>query len=150
MSQLKYDKPLQVSIKPSRYLRLYTGLIHLLALGVIFLPMALPIGLRLVVIAVIIVSYFRSREQQTSSYTGLLKRQDNRHWLWLDAQGNERELSFKSGAIILPRLMVLNFTLPSGKAISWSFFPDSCDEQQLRQLRIFLRYSTADTASHVV
>jgi hypothetical protein len=121
-----------------------------MALLVTLLPMALPTGLRLLVIVVIIVSYFRSLAQQTGDYTGLLKLQDNRHWVWLDAQGNEQELSFKSGAIILPRLMVLNFTRPSGKTISWSFFPDSCDQQQLRQLRIFLRYSTADTASHVV
>lgn len=38
----------------------------------------------------------------------------------------------------------------TGKKISWCLYPDNADDELFKKLRIYLRYSTAETASETV
>lgn len=146
MSQIKFDKPLQIKLRLSSYYLLYNKLIHLLALVSLLLPYALAPWLRACLLLVVIFSFIRSVNASRQQYTGQLHLIEKLNWLWI-VNNNEQPMVFDSGAIILTNILVMNFTSDKGKKQAWCFFPDSGDEELFRLLRIYLLYSTAETGS---
>ena len=150
MSQIKFDKPLQINLNPSLYYGLYIKVVHGLALAVLLLPFDISYLVRILLAIFIILSFFRTRKKLEQDYVGKLQLIDGSRWLWLVDKTNKQQLMFDSGAIITTKLVVLNFMTRAGKKVSWCFYPDSGDDELFRQLRIYLRYSTAETSSEIV
>ena len=150
MSQIKFDKPLQINLSPSVYTCLYVKLVHGLALIVLLLPYNISFWVRIILLLIIMLSFLRTTNMLRQCYIGQLQLTNENQWLWVTNNNNEQRLVFTSGAIITSKLVVLNFIAATGKRISWCFFPDSGNDELFRQLRIYLRYSTAETASETV
>lgn len=150
MSQIKFDKPLQINLSPSVYTCLYVKLVHGLALVVLLLPYNISFWVRIILLLIIVLSLLRTMKNMQQRYIGQLRLTNENQWLWVTNKNNEQRLVFTSGAIITSKLVVLNFIAATGKKVSWCFFPDSGNDELFRQLRIYLRYSTADTGSEIV
>ena len=123
---------------------------HGLALAVLLLHFEISYSVRTLLAVIITLSFFRARNKVRQNYVGNLLLNDGRQWLWLVNKNYEQQLLFNSGAIIATKLVVLNFTSSTGKKVNWCFFPDSGNDELFRQLRIYLRYSTAETGSDIV
>lgn len=150
MSQIKFDKPLRINLNPSVYTCLYVKLVHGLALVVLLLPYNVYFWVRIILLLIIVLSLIRTMKNMQQRYVGQLRLIDGNKWLWVTNKNNEQRLVFTSGAIITSKLVVLNFMAATGQKVSWCFFPDSGNDELFRQLRIYLRYSTAETDSETV
>lgn len=132
---------LLLELSPSRYLLAYLLLLHgATAISVMFYP--LPVGwLALAVLLVLWHGWYSCRR---------LNNPANPHWIshfeysnrgfWIAGYAGVRGV-YVAGATVWGWLVVINLVgLDDGCRYTLRLFPDSCADQQLRRLKVFLRH----------
>jgi hypothetical protein len=149
MSQIKFDKPLQINLRFSAIHIFYLCLLHCLAILTLLLPFDLNLLLRSILAGYVIASLYVCFSRAKSNYSGCLQYLETDNWIWL--KGNkEYKLRLLTETIISSELVILIFSDTSERKHYRVLFPDSTDKETFRRLRILLRHSTADTHSSPV
>lgn len=146
MSQIKFDKPLQISLIFSQQHKLFLFIIHLLAAILLLLPFDFHLALRLLLIAYVSLSCYFTYTNTSCRYEGELRYTENNNWLWIN-ENKEKRMAMQNGTILHPQFLILNFINEEGRAYNWILFPDSIDKETFRKIRIVIRHSTAETIS---
>jgi len=146
--------PLVLEPGISRYLILYLVVIHTLALAVVAAPLNIPLALRLGIALVIVLSFiwqwYRNREHDPAGIHRLVWEVDDDWTLWCNDStelvGQLRPDSYESIWLVILRLQ-----LQQGGRRTVVILPDMLDRQSFRRLRVRLRQarladSGADTA----
>jgi len=137
-----YASPLVLEPGASRYLILYFIIIHSLALCVVVMPLNLPLALRLGIALLIVTSFIRqwrrTREYAPKSICRLVWEVDDDWTLWCNDStelvGQLRPDSYESTWLVILRLR-----LQQGGWRTVVILPDMLDRQSFRRLRVRLR-----------
>lgn len=128
--------PAVFELKPSRQLRGYlTGLLALAAVALFIADLAM--GWRMVGLAALALGTFVSLRPRTAAR--LRCHEDGRLELW--DRGAWRETAPQAGMVVLPGLTVLRLRPEGlGRSLSVVALPDSLPAEELRRLRVWLRW----------
>ena len=146
MSQIKFDKPLQVKLTFSTQHKVFLCLLHAAAIIVLLLPFNLHIGIKLLCIGYVIFSFIYIWYRTKNTCAGYLKYVDENSWLWANDNCDYR-LQFRNGIILFPWFVLLIFVDDKNRKRAWLLFPDSADNDTFRKIRILVRHSTAEIIS---
>ena len=146
MSQIKFDKPLQVNLTFSLQHKVFLYLIQAAAIIILLLPFKLHIAIKIIIVSYVIFSFIYISSKTKTNYAGFLNHVDENTWLWTNDDSGGR-FQFRYGIILFPQLVLLTFCDKKGENKSWLFFPDSLDKDTFRKIRILVRHSTAETIS---
>ncbi|MGQ9425880.1 protein YgfX [Gilvimarinus sp. F26214L] len=127
---------LSLHLRPSRLLLFFLGLTHLAAAGAVWLS-ALPYWACLVVDAGILLGLPLSVRPHLWPGSRQLSYQGE--WRWISDVEAER-LELRGEFLVTPWLIVLQFVSAEGRRRPLILLPDSADADDLRRLRVLLRY----------
>jgi hypothetical protein len=120
--------------------------VHALAVVLMLLPFGLYAIIKLLIILYISMSLLYLKKYAKRHYSGRLHYIGEINRMWISGS-NEEKLLYQHGIILHPRLVLLNFLSAKNKKYFWLLFPDSLDKDTFRRIRVFIRYSTAETMS---
>lgn len=146
MSQIKFDRPLQVRLVYSPYHKFFLYCIHALAVVLMLLPFGLHTIIKLLIMVYTGMSLFYLTKYTKHLYAGTLHYSGENNWMWINGN-NEEKLLYQHGVILHPQLLLLTFMNRKNKKYFWLLFPDSLDKDTFRRIRMLIRHSTAETIS---
>jgi hypothetical protein len=139
MSRSKFDTPLVLELRRSRYLIVYLLLIHGIALLALLFPLRMPLivqtGLFMLVCASLIVSLYRCNYR---THTRIVQDPQG-EWRLLCDDGKDIPASLRPDSYIAVGLCILRFRFEGGGKRNYIILPDMLDADTLRQLRVRLR-----------
>ncbi len=144
MSSTGFALPLRVRPRRSRQLFLLLSLLYGGAL-LCLVPMTLPLGLKLLVAAPILVSYrFTLRRHLLLSAANAVRELvwlDEQEWILETGDGQQYSAELHGSSYMSPAFVLLNFSV-KGKHAIWPvlLLPDSIDHDTLRRLNVRLRW----------
>lgn len=128
---------LNVRLRPSLALASFIATIHLLAAVAVWFS-ALSLWICLALNTVVVLSLLASlRQHHQLGYRQL--RYDDQQWWLADAAG-DKPLELVGEYLLTPWLLVLRFTVQAGHRITLVLPSDSADVDDLRRLRVLLRF----------
>lgn len=145
MSQNKFERPLDLAIKPSRLFHTYLLVIFLFALISILTANSLSVLTQLVFSLILVIyTIFILKNNLVIPTSRLILKDEST--LEIVTKDNERlEVELYGECIVTSFLVWLNFSTCEDKSKCKKFhlllLSDSADKNQLRQLRIRLRFS---------
>ena len=147
MSPSRFETPLVLEPRPSKYLAIYLITAHLLALSALLLPMTISVYIKLVLAAGLISSlvyafHFYVLGDDTVSPLKLTLHSDG-EWLINYRNGDMHYAQLLPSSYVSRWLTVLRFKTHQGKLLRFVFLPDSFDADSWRFLRVRLTYSDA-------
>jgi hypothetical protein len=148
-SLTKFDRPLQVELKPSPQLAVFSGLIHLLAaISVAFTPQLPVLRLLLPVLVLAHFGYF-IRHQVTARSRLAVKAiawDRQRGWRVANAAGDWRPVRPGFPVFVSFRLVVVRFRVSAFRSRSAVIVADRLSDHEFRRLRVRLLQSACDPA----
>lgn len=144
MLQNKFERPLDLAIKPSRLFYTYLSVIFLFALISVLTANSLSIIIQLILsLSLVIYTTFILKNNLVLPISRLILKDELT--LEIVTKDNERlEVELYGECIVTSFLVWLNFSACDDKSKRKKFhlllLPDSADKDQLRQLRIRLRF----------
>lgn len=127
-----------LNLKPSRILAGYTILGHLIALCVLFYPMSIPVSVRLMIAAAVVIS-FAYHWPRREPVIALRAPIDDDLWL-LQLRGGEEVYARLYGEYtVTPWLMAIRFKTLDKRKFTVVVLVDSGEEDEIRRMRVYLR-----------
>ena len=144
MLQNKFEKPLDLTLKPSNILYGYFVIIFVCALVSIFITDSLPLTNRIIIFLLLLVSFIPlAGKYYRINITHLLLNKES-EWEVITRNNERFEVALCGECIVTYFLVWLNFTTNNSNGKKKTFhvllLPDSSDKEQLRQLRVRLRF----------
>jgi hypothetical protein len=139
-----------VQPKPSQYLRIWLLSIHLLALlTTLFAPIDLWQKLMLLA-ALALYSYFTLGKERGKSGSQILRATITPYGRAriVMRDGRKQTARIRQDSLVTPWLVIVRFDLTRGLLpVSLLLLPDSVSEEQLRKLRVLLRFTQLEAVS---
>jgi hypothetical protein len=142
MSLRKYNKPLNLNLKPSKSLLYFIFFIHLLALSVLFLNLKIYLIFKIIIFAMILVSLYLSLKKCNSVAFGFyfnnLKYKKEMEWLLEYSDKRTVKALLQKNWIVFSGLVILYFKDDSNKNITTIILSDMVRKNDLRILKLHL------------
>ena len=135
MSHDAYANPLVLEPRRSRYLCIYLGVVHAMALVALTAPINLPLLLRFGIAALVILSFIRQLRRLPPQR---LVWEADGEWQLFYADDNISTGQLRPDSYVSTLFVVLCFRLQSGGTRSVVILPDMLDPQSMRRLRVRL------------
>lgn len=139
---------LPIHRKPSYRLAIMLGLSHFAAAGILW-PLMLPLGIKIIVIVMLIISlvYYLRQDALLAADNAVVVVEllDGIQCMLITRSGESMACSILSSTFVAPYLTVLNLQ-PVGKFFVRSIviLPGAVDAEEFRQLRVWLRWKCND------
>lgn len=144
-----YRAALNVEPRPSRILRVSSGILHAaasIAVVVADIPLWIKVGLLVGIGLSLSWTAYRYGWRGSGGFIVRIEWLDDR-W-YLETGNGVRHLARLIGGYAHPRIVVLNFRLENGRRWPLVLLPDAVDAESLRRLRVWLRIRSAEDASN--
>jgi len=143
MLSQKYKKPLNLSLKPSKYLLYFIVLIHLLAISVLFLNLDIHLILKIILFVLVIISLYLNLKKSNSiafqNYIKNIEYQKDMQWMLVSSNQKLITANLQQNWFVLSWLVILYFKIDSNKNIITIILPDMIEKNDFRLLKLHLR-----------
>lgn len=147
MSYNKFATLPALTLKPSKYLKAYLPGIHLLPLVLLLQPVALGLMLRVIMLALLIVSFYYYWFNYLPGHNALKTLRLRSDGIWvLEYEKYSKLASLKTNSFISGWLLILRFKTGNRKVLHQLILPDMLDRNNYRRLRLVLLMNVADPA----
>lgn len=142
MSLHKYNKQLNLDLKPSNFLFYFIVFIHLLAVSVLLLGVNIHSGILMIIFFFIVISMYFSLVQNSSVkfkiYIKNIQSLKDMEWRLENSDMQSSIAELQKNWFILPWLLILYFKTNNDKNKVIIILPDMINKNELRQLKLYL------------
>ncbi len=142
MSLSKYKKPLNLELKPSKFLYYFILLIHILALSVLMAGLNIHTGILLILGLLIIISMYISLKQNSSVEFKLfiekIQYLKDMEWCLVSSDKQSTVGVLQENWFVLPWMLILYFKIDKDKNQVIIILPDMITKSDLRLLKLHL------------
>jgi len=142
MSLHKYNKQLNLDLKPSKFLFYFIVFIHLLALSVLLLGVNIHFGILMIISIFIFISMYFSLVQNSSIkfkiYIKNIQSLKDMEWRLENSDMQSDIAELQKNWFILSGLLILYFKIDNAKNKTIIILPDMINKNDLRQLKLYL------------